>query len=399
MFVYTVTSVAVRVALFALAFLTLAPPALSQQQVTAPAGSRLVVAPTSTLRTGDIKSGNRFAAVLVTDLVFNGSLTAKRGDTATGIVVKAKKARRVAGKAELELQLDSIHTEGSSVPIKSVVWGVEGEKSKELKKMVAKAAIGKVVGGAAMAKRMVATGSAIAVLTPGDQIEVAEGLLMEFYLAEPATMPILANVGYSDKNTALSVFQNATNKNLKLQGEYGWTREVTVSKGGDVKSNNLLLIRHDDLGNQTEEPIGEQDEGGRGIRGKLKEKKLKKMDELVAGIQKLLTAYSLPNPELSQKFFERAVASHASDDMAGTIQFEDIDVIGLNDWVTIWFDNSTMSPRRLLFKTFMEEKALQGEVTYVAADDGFMQIRGANVRIPGEDIEVTISNYDFQKTE
>lgn len=399
MFVYADISVAVRVILSVLFLLTLAPLALSQQQVTVPAGSRLVVEPTSTLRTGDTESGNRFAAVLVTDLVFDGKLAAIRGDTVTGTVVAAKKARRVAGKSELELQLDSIHTRGHSIPFRSVVWGVEGEKSKELKKMVGKAAIGKVIGGAAMAKRMVATSSAIAVLTPGEQIEVTKGSLMEFYLAEPTTMPLLAKVSYSDKDTALNVFQHVMNQNLKLQVEYGWTREVTVAKDGDVKSNNRMLVEYDSLGNQTEEPIGEQDEGGRGVRGRIKKKKLKKMEELVAGLHKLLAAYSLAAPELSQKFFAQAVASHAYGDMAGTIQFEGIDVIDLNDWAAIWFDSSTIIPRKLLFKTFMDEKALQGEVTYVAIDDSSFQIGEADVRIPGEGLVVTITNGEFHKTQ
>lgn len=399
MSIYADSSVAVRVAFSALVFLTLAPLALSQEQVTLPAGSRLVVAPTSTLRTGDVESGDRFSAVLVTDLVVDGKLAANRGDTVIGTVVSAKKARRVAGKAELELQLDSIHRGGRSFPFMSIVWGVEGEKSKELRKMAGKAALGKVIGGAAMAKRMVATSSALAVLTPGDQIEVAEGLLMEFYLAEPTTMPLLANVSYSDKNTALDVFQNVMTKNLKLQVEYGWTREVTVAKDGDVKSNDRVRVRYDSLGNQTEEPVGEQDEGGRGVRGRIKKKKLKKMDELVAGIHKLLTAYSLAAPELSQKFFKQAVASYASGDLAGMIQFESIDVIDPNDWAAIWFDSSTMSPRKLLFKTFMDEKAVQGEVTYIAIDDNSLQIGEANVHIPGEGLVVTITNDDFYKTQ
>jgi hypothetical protein len=122
------------------------------------------------------------------------------------------------------------------------------------------------------------------------------------------------------------------------------------------------------------------------------------MDELVEGIQKLLTAYSLAAPELSRKFFEQAIASHASGEMAGTIQFEDIDVVNLNDWATIWFDSLTMSPRKLLFKTFMEEKALQGEVTYDAIDGSLFQIREAIVRIPGEGLSIKINNYDFHKT-
>jgi len=397
MFMYSFTSITIRVAFTALAFLILSPLALSQQQVTVPAGSRLVVAPTTTLRTGDIKSGDRFAAILVTDLVFSGKLVARRGDKVTGTVVRANKARRVAGKAELELQLDSIHTGGQSVLFKSAVWGVEGEKSKELKKIVGKAAIGKVIGGAEQAKRMAATSSAIAILTPGKQIEVAEGTFMEFYLAEPSTMSLLANVSYSVKDTALSLFQDIVNKKLKLQVEYGWTREITIAKDGKVKSNNRALVRYDNLGNQTEEPIGEQKKGKRGVRGRIQKKMAKKMGELVVGIQKLLGAYSLAVPKMSKKFFALAVTSHASGDMTGTIQFEDIDVVSPNDWATIWFDSSTMSPQKLLFKTFMGEKAVQGEVTYVTIDDSFFEIGRADVRIPSEGLAVTISNNDFHK--
>jgi len=320
---------------------------------------------------------------------------ANRGDTLTGTVIAANKARRVAGKAQLELQLVSIRTGGRSAHFRSVVWGVEGERDKELKKTVSKAAVGKVIGGADLAKRKLATGAAVAVLTPGEQIEVAEGMLMEFYLAEPTTMPLFAIVGYPDKDTALNTFRHIVAKKMKLQIEYGWTREITIAKDGEVKSNNRMLVRHDSLGNQTEELIGVQKKGKRGLRGRIEKKKKKKMGELVAGIQKLLNAYSLAAPELSQKFFSLAVASHASGNMTGTIQFVDIDVIGLNDWVAIWFDSSTMSPRKLLFKTFMGENAVQGEVTYVARDDSFFEIGTADVRIPGEGLSVTITNEDF----
>ena len=394
MLVYTFMLVAVRVAFCALFVLSLAPLAHSQQRVTAPAGSRVVVATTTTLRTGDIKSGDRFAAVLVTDLVFNGKLAAIRGDTVTGIVVKANKAKRVAGKAQLELQLARIHTAGHSEPFTSVVWGVEGERSKDLQKMVGKAALGKVIGGKKMARRMVATSSAIAVLTPGKQIQVPEGMLMEFYLAEATTLPLLAHVGYFDRDTAINVFQHIVSKKLKLQVEYGWTREVTVTKDGKVKSNNLVLVRHDSFGNQTEERVGVQVKGGQGF---IKKKIQNKIGELVAGTQKLLAAYSLAVPELSRKFFAMAGASHAAGVMTGTIQFESIDVLGPNDWAAIWFDSSTMIPRKLLFKTFMGGKAVQGEVDYVTLDDDFFEIGDAEVRIPSEGLAITITNENIQK--
>ena len=399
MSVCTPIPVTARVAFSVLAISMLASAVMSQEQITVPAGTRLVVAPTATLRTGDIDSGDPFTVVLVTDLVAGGMLAAHRGDTVTGTVVTAKKAKRVAGKAELELQLQTIHAGGHPVSCSSVVWGVEGEKSRELRKMAAKAALGGVVGGAAMAKRMVATSSALAVITPGKQIEVANGAFMEFYLAGPASMPVLAHVDYSDKDTAFDLFRGVMNDNLKRRTQYGWTREITVAKDGDVKLNKRMLVRFDTLGNQTEEPIGDQDEGGRGVRGRLKKKKLKKMNELLAGIQKLLAAYSLADPELSRKFFDGAAASHAAGAMTGMIQFVNIDVIGPNDWAAIWFDNETMRPRKLLFRTIMEEKVLQGEVDYAEYGDGMIQIGQANVRIPGDGLAVTIANDDYHKTQ
>ena len=83
--------------------------------------------------------------------------------------------------------------------------------------------------------------------------------------------------------------------------------------------------------------------------------------------------------------------------MTGTIQFESIDVLGPNDWAAIWFDSSTMSPRKLLFKTFMGGKAVQGEVDYVTLDDDFFEIGYAEVRIPSEGLAIKITNENIQK--
>ncbi len=131
----------------------------AQQKITLPAGTRLVVMPKSTLNSGKSETGHRIAVTLAADHSVNGVVVARRGNTIFGRVTEAKKAGRVVRKASLVIELtDLVVTEGTMYPIKTHPFGIEGGESGEIKKIIRRATIGGIIGGADIAKRMVKTG-------------------------------------------------------------------------------------------------------------------------------------------------------------------------------------------------------------------------------------------------
>ena len=90
-------------------------------------------------------------------------------------------------KASLELELMTVVVNSQMYRLKTHPYGFEGQATGDVKKIVAKV----VVGGTEIAKRLAKSGTAMAVITPGNQVVVQQGALMEFYLAEDATLPAL----------------------------------------------------------------------------------------------------------------------------------------------------------------------------------------------------------------
>lgn len=370
----------------------------AQEKITLAAGTRLVVMPNSTLNSGKNKTGDRISVALAADLSVNGAVVARRGDKIFGKVIEAKKAGRVVRKPSLEIELTDIVANGQMVAIKTHPFGIEGEGSGEVKKIARRATVGGLIGGADIAKRMVKTGTAIAVITPGKQIQIHQGALMEFYLAEAATLPALSAAVTLDRARAANMYLQGKGANLKATTRYQWISELVIRKDGEVKSSQRSLVQFDASGKPVMQSIGaEPQKKKRGLRGRVQKKMKKKMEELGDAIRELLKPYALTNPETVQAFFQRAAVCAASGELQGTVQLADIAVINPNDWVALWIDDGTYQPRKLLVKTFLGEDAIQVEVDYQALNDGLLYAARTEIFLPGKELTGTLMNSDYQK--
>ena len=164
------------------------PQAATREAVTVPAGTRLMVRTGAPLVTGKTQSGDRFQVALEGDLVVNGQVVAGRGATVYGRVVEARAARRVAGRARLVLELTDLSIEGPLVPLVSDRLELEGDRSGSLKKTAGGAAIGGLVEGDDGLVTGAAIGAGVSFLTPGRQIQIPAGTLIEFRTQQPLTL-------------------------------------------------------------------------------------------------------------------------------------------------------------------------------------------------------------------
>jgi hypothetical protein len=369
----------------------------SQTTVTVPAGQRLMVRLDSRLSSDGNDTNDRFTAMLASDIAVNGAVALRHGDKIHGRILEAKKGGRVVRKAAFACELRDIVRGTQTHPIITFPFEIEGERTGDIKKIAVKAALGGVIGGSDMAKRMAASGTAIAVITSGNQIELPEGVFVEFYLKEPLTVPALtAPVQLDLSSTALN-YSKAWGANAKALMEYRWRSRIEIKKDEEIKSTKEMLVSFEN-GKQKLEPIGyEQEKSKRGLRGKIQKKKQKKAKELVDSVSELVGSYAMMSAGQTVDFLQKSAWSPAGGELNGTVQFEGVDVLNPGDWLTLWIDMQTYQPRKLYFKAAVGEDAVQAEIDFSNLESGIFYAAETHWAMPTKELKGTVENTEHHR--
>jgi hypothetical protein len=162
---------------------TTAAPAASGA-VSVPAGTLLLVRLDSAISTDSAAAGQRFSCKLEADLSADGVVVARAGTPVYGRVTKGKKAGRLAGKSELELQLSEINLGGQTVALATSNYAQAGQG--EFRSTARNAAVGAGVGaafdGGEGAAKGAAIGGAVSLIKKGEAVTLPAGSLLEFRL-------------------------------------------------------------------------------------------------------------------------------------------------------------------------------------------------------------------------
>ena len=367
--------------------LGLAPNAVAQPGITVPSETMLVVRVSSTLNSGDLDQGDRFQATLPADWIGGGVVIARRGSRIGGRVLEAKGAGRVVRKAVLEIELAEIDIEGRMFSLRTYPWGVEGEGTGEVRKIARRGAVGGVVGGAALAKRMAASKAVVSVITPGKQIEIPANSLIVFHLAEDHLLEMLMAPVRTDQTVLARTHLEAREREAVKLRRYSWTTRQNVAVDGETKLSQSFLTRFDATGELVQEPIGELDEGkARGIRGRIKKKKKEKLDELLDAVDGRIARYRTMTADEVYGLFARGKLVPVSGELHGTYQIQGIDIVRPGDWVTLWLDPTTARPRKLLVLTEVGGEALEVELDYRPLAQGLYGVAAVTYAIPARKI-------------
>ena len=177
-----------------------AAPAPSETSVRVPAGTRLVVRMIDSVNSKTNQVGDTFAASLEQPLDVNGTIVAQRGARVYGKLEEVKSAGKIKGQSELRLALTGIEINGSTHPITTGSYEVQGKSrgKNTAKKVGIGAAIGGAIGaiagggkGAAIGAGVGAgAGTAAQVLTHGQQINVPSETVLDFTIEQPVVLPV-----------------------------------------------------------------------------------------------------------------------------------------------------------------------------------------------------------------
>jgi len=162
------------------------------KQVTVPAGTVLLVRMMDSVSSKS-SPGATFSTKLEYDLVADGVVVARAGTVVYGKVQSATQARRAVGRSTLDLRLTQLSVGSTQVPIASSSYAQAGEASG--KKMAKAAAAGAIIGnntGNGSSGDGAAIGMGVAMLKPGQTLTIPPGSLLEFSLAQPLTVQVVA---------------------------------------------------------------------------------------------------------------------------------------------------------------------------------------------------------------
>lgn len=155
-----------------------------------PAGTVLVIRIAETLNPSKNAEGHKFTAKLESAIVIDGKTIVPVDSNVYGVVLEAKKSRRLAGKASIKIGVTDIRINGQMHKIKTTaLTGVGEQTAKKSAGQTAKwAAIGGLADGSDGARTGAKVGLGAAILTGGNQAEIKAGTLLEFSLTEAVNL-------------------------------------------------------------------------------------------------------------------------------------------------------------------------------------------------------------------
>jgi hypothetical protein len=170
-------------------------PPLREEKVTIPAGTELTVRTLDRISSEDGRSGERFAAMLDTDVYQNSKLVIPANTEVTGRIVSVQEAGKLGGRAELVLELESINIGGQPRNLHTSKVSMKGEsKGKEdAAKIGGAAAIGAVLGAITGGKKGAIIGATVgagggtagAVMSKGKPLRIGPESRLHFRLEAP----------------------------------------------------------------------------------------------------------------------------------------------------------------------------------------------------------------------
>lgn len=170
----------------------------STKPVTLPVGTKLSVALDHSISSDGSSSGDRFEATVLEAVVLDGKTVIPQGARVEGLLVEARESGRLKTPARLRLALQEIEVEGDSYEVASNTLTFTGQdhKKRNIGMIGGGAGAGAIIGGIAGGGKGAAigaavgagSGTAVQVLTKGEQVRIPSETRLEFRLEQPVTI-------------------------------------------------------------------------------------------------------------------------------------------------------------------------------------------------------------------
>ena len=170
-----------------------------------PNGTRLLVRTIDAVDSDRNQIGDKFKATLEEPLIVGDVTVVPKGADVYGRLTQSTQAGHIQGRSELRLELTGIVVNGETIGISTGDYSVSGGSrgATTAKRVGGGAAVGALIGaiagggkGAAVGATVGAgAGTAVQVMTKGEQVHVPSETLLEFVLQQDVIMPVANSSG------------------------------------------------------------------------------------------------------------------------------------------------------------------------------------------------------------
>ena len=199
----------------------------------------------------------------------------------------------------------------------------------------------------------------------------------------------------SDMKAMAQQFGQSAKANAAALRMYSWKMRVEVTLKGDTKPAKLYAMRFDPSGviQKTLLNPAPPAEPTRGLKGKIKEKKIAEFKEWAGDLVDLCKGYLVPSPALLQAFFARVLTAPAP---GGFVQLYAEGVISPGDKLVYEIDPKTQALNRVLFHATLDGDPIDGTVQFANVPGGGPSYAATTmVNAPAKKLTAKIENFQY----
>ena len=188
----------------------------------------------------------------------------------------------------------------------------------------------------------------------------------------------------------------ARQANATAMQQYTWDQRTELLEGGTVKDTRVDMVNWVNGAYQRSLVSNDGPSLPRiGIRKRIAEAKQKEMKEYMSGLKAQLEQYTLGTSPQVLGFFNKAAIS--GPDATGLIALSGGSVVTPGDSMTVWVNAATKKAVKAFVATNYQGQAVTMNATFNTLPTGLDYVSFADIQVPGKQMEVQVSNFNYNK--
>jgi hypothetical protein len=198
--------------------------------------------------------------------------------------------------------------------------------------------------------------------------------------------------------------RQASAQNKQLLAQYTWQEQQTVSVKGEVKKQTMYQVRMGPDGKPLKaqtSPEQQPSNGGRdrGLRGRVKEKKIGEFEQYAKQVAALAQSYAHPDPAKLQQLYQQGNISLGSGGAPGVVRMVIHNYLKQGDSVTLVFDRAQKALQSVSVASYLDnpQDAVTISAQYAKIPDGPNHVDTMTVNGVSKQLTVAIQNSNYQR--
>ncbi len=201
----------------------------------------------------------------------------------------------------------------------------------------------------------------------------------------------------------VAALKEAAAANKQAMAQYTWVQQETVALKGEVKKQEVFQVRIGPDGKPQKTPLdaGAKPQGGkeRGLKGKIKEKKLGELEDYAKSLGALAQQYAQPDPERMQAAAQAGNILAGPAGGPGEVRLVIQNYLKPGDKVTYVVDQAQKAIRGIQIDSYLKDPSDQAKfnVEFAQVPNGPTHASVITANGISKQLLITIRNTDYQK--